>query len=306
MSPKIVYVTLNELENPVSRAAADVEAKYLETRTMCQNIIADLRCLQKVYALEPKHFDRDTICKHLKEVLVEYRMLRNDASRFASKAEYEDFLATMYTLTAEAAQVIRSIKRRDQVRLNVQKETVKDIADESNPHRKLHLPPWSQFLAPGSPSFVVARFLSPFETRPPSNPSFPDYRRVIRTSYQTLPQAAAGILAVWTAEFQQANDYFHQRYPEEREFAGPVHQKLIPFRQMNLTPTGLKTEALRFHNLGNHPYAQAIEQVNGQGLEETATLGRFLGELDGQDVMTPFAANRCYVIRRWVLGKMES
>lgn len=183
---------------------------------MCQNIIADLRCLQKVYALEPKHFDRDTICKHLKEVLVEYRMLRNDASRFASKAEYEDFLATMYTLTAEAAQVIRSIKRRDQVRLNVQKETVKDIADESNPHRKLHLPPWSQFLAPGSPSFVVARFLSPFETRPPSNPSFPDYRRVIRTSYQTLPQAAAGILAVWTAEFQQANDYFHQVRAQEQ------------------------------------------------------------------------------------------
>ncbi|KAH0096165.1 hypothetical protein KCU66_g16239, partial [Aureobasidium melanogenum] len=142
MNPKIIYVTLNELENPVSRAAVDVEAKYLETRTMCQNIIADLRCLQKVYALEPKHFDRDTICKHLKDVLAEYRMLRNDASRFASKAEYEDFLATMYTLTAEAAQVIRSIERRDQVRLDVQKETVKDIADESNPHRKLHLPPW--------------------------------------------------------------------------------------------------------------------------------------------------------------------
>lgn len=55
-----------------------------------------------------------------------------------------------------------------------------------------------------------------------------------------------------------------QRYPEEREFAGvsrartqlsiavlteveqPVHQKLTPFRQMALTPTGLKTEALRF------------------------------------------------------------
>jgi hypothetical protein len=55
-----------------------------------------------------------------------------------------------------------------------------------------------------------------------------------------------------------------QRYPEEREFAGvgharaqllnivltevgqPVHQKLTPFRQMSLTPTGLKTEALRF------------------------------------------------------------
>jgi hypothetical protein len=194
----------------LTRSTAVAEQKHLETRTMCQDIIADLRCMQRVYALEPKHFDRDTICKHLKQILGEYHMLRNDVTRFASNAEYEDFLATMYTLTAETAQIIQAIKHRDQVRLKVQEETVKDTTKESNPHHISHLPPWSQFLAPGSPSYVVARFLSPFESRPPSHPSFPDYRRVIRTSFQTLPQAAMGILAVWAAEFQQANDYFHQ------------------------------------------------------------------------------------------------
>lgn len=177
---------------------------------MCQDITADLRCIQRIYALEPKHFDRDTICKHLKEILAEYHLLRNDATRFASRAEYEDFLATMYTLTAETAQVIHAIKRRDKVRLKVQEETVRDTTKESNPHHKSHLPPWSQFLAPGSPSYAVARFLSPFESRPPSHPGFPDYHRVIRTSFQTLPQAAMGILASWACEFQQANDYFHQ------------------------------------------------------------------------------------------------
>lgn len=177
---------------------------------MCQAIIADLRCMQRVYVLEPVHFDRDTICKHLKEIMEECRELHDDPTRFASEDEYEDFLETMYTLTAEMAKVIHAIKRRDQVRLRVQEQSARDTTMESNPHHISHLPPWSQFLAPGSPSYAVARFLSPFESRPPSHPSFPDHRHVTRTSFQTLPQAALGILATWASEFQQANDYFHQ------------------------------------------------------------------------------------------------
>jgi len=194
----------------LTESTDDEEKKYEETRAMCQDIIADLRCMHRVYVLEPVHFDRDTIYKHLKEILAEYRMLRDDPTRFATHAEYEDFLATMHTLTAETAKVIHAIKRRNLVRLRVQKESATDTTMESNPHHVSYLPPWSQFLAPGSPSYAVARFLSPFESRPPSHPSFPDYRRVIRTSFQTLPQAALGILATWGSEFQQANDYFHQ------------------------------------------------------------------------------------------------
>jgi hypothetical protein len=58
---------------------------------------------------------------------------------------------------------------------------------------------------------------------------------------------------------------------------------------------------LRFANV-----KQADEKINGQGPEEKTTMGRFLGKLDGQDVVTPLAANRFYVVRRWVLEKMGS
>ncbi|THY21824.1 hypothetical protein D6D01_06372 [Aureobasidium pullulans] len=262
---------------------------------MCQNIIADLRCLQKVYVFEPKHFDRDTIREHLKEILVDFRLLKDDVSRFASNAEYEEFLTTMYTLTADTMQIIRAIKRRDQLRQKVQQETIKDMSQQSYRYPFPHLPPWTRFLAHGSPSIPSARFMAPFEARPPSDISFPDHRRVVRTSSQTLPQAATGILATWALEFQQANDFYHQRYPHEREFAGPLHQKLIPFRPMMLTSTGLKTEAIRL----------AVERFNGQGPEERATLGRFLGKLERRNVVTPLVANRCYVVRRWILEKME-
>ncbi|OBW63793.1 MAG: Adenylate cyclase protein [Aureobasidium pullulans] len=305
MEPKTIRITLSELEQPVLEAVC-TKAKHMETRVMCQNIIADLRCLQKVYVFEPKHFDRDTICEHLKEVFAEFRLLKDDVSRFASNIEYEDFLTTMYTLTADTTKVIRAIKRRDQLRQKVQQETVKEISQQSYRYSFPHLPPWTRFLAHGSPSIPSAHFMAPFEARPPSDISFPDHRRIVRTSVQALPQAATGILATWALEFQQANDFYHQRYPREREFAGPLHQKLVPFRPMIATSTGLKTEALRLHNLGNQAYAQAVEQFNGRGPEERATLGKFLGKLERRDVVAPLVANRCYVIRRWVLEKMES
>jgi len=116
----------------------------------------------------------------------------------------------MYTLTADTMQIIRAIKHRDQLRQKVQQETIKDMSQQSYRYPFPHLPPWTRFLAHGSPSIPSARFMAPFEARPPSDISFPDHRRIVRTSTQTLPQAATGILATWALEFQQANDFYHQ------------------------------------------------------------------------------------------------
>lgn len=51
---------------------------------------------------------------------------------------------------------------------------------------------------------------------------------------------------------------------------------------------------------------QAIELINIEDPEAKFTLGKFLGMLQRKDVVTPLAANRCYVIRRWVLEEVES
>lgn len=226
--PKIIHITLNDLERPVfegskkisptalpeqetlTKSAACTEAKYLKTRSMCQDIIADLRCVQKAYVFQPKHFDRETIREHLKVIVAEYHLLRNDPSRFASSDEYKEFLATMHTLTADTTQVIRAVKARYQLRLKVQNDINKEISLAGNQRHLPHLSPWSQYLAPGAPSLPAARFLPPFETRPPTDVSFPDHRRISRTSVQALPQAATAILGTWALEFQKANDFYHQ------------------------------------------------------------------------------------------------
>jgi hypothetical protein len=142
--------------------------------------------------------------------LTEYRLLRSDPLRFVSIAEYEDFMAEICTLTAETTQIIHALGRRDLLRREVQQKTVEKAILQSNERHLQHLPPWSQYLAPGAPSLPVAQFLAPFETRPPVDANFPDHRRVSRSSVQALPQAATSILASWALEFQKANDFYRQ------------------------------------------------------------------------------------------------
>lgn len=155
-------------------------------------------------------FDEETICAHLKQIVDEYRYLRDNPARFETQAEYTAFLNTMYALVKETMKVIHAVKRHRQVKEDVGQDINKRIFQESYPRFLPKLSPWSQFLTSGAPALPVARFLPPFPTRPPTDISFPDHRSIKRTSVQALPEATNGIMLAWASEFQRANSMYRQ------------------------------------------------------------------------------------------------
>lgn len=182
----------------------------------CNQILADLRCVQLVCIFKPKHFDFDIIWKHLvwtksRIDFLGYKVNSHGSPYYnaISPEEWECFTRKVIELLKGTNKIIQAFRDHNQLRLTLQAEMFEEIFMRAHPKYKAGFLPWSQFLAYGAPSLMVTHFLAPYVTPPPKDSRMPLVQTIVSSAVQALPHATSAILGRWSWEFKVAIDYYH-------------------------------------------------------------------------------------------------